>query len=77
MKEETKYLDLLTTTLMDVFDEIRFDKIKYEFYCMAVDDFKNGATAEAMQGVLKNYEEMEWYAACAGIKEAIDEFNTK
>jgi hypothetical protein len=30
-----------------------------------------------MQGVLKNYEEMEWYAACAGIKEAIDEFNTK
>lgn len=57
----------------DVFDEISFDKIKSDFYNMATSDFNNGASLEQMQEVLDGYEEMEWYAACAGIHKAINE----
>lgn len=61
---------------MDVFDEISFDKIKNEFYLLAINDMSYGLSVEDMANILKQYEEMEWYAACAGIKEAIEEMNT-
>lgn len=61
---------------MDVFNEIEFDKIKDEFYKMAINDFNHGMSLSGMQEVLRSYEEMEMYEACAGIKKAMDEAET-
>jgi hypothetical protein len=62
---------------MDVFKEIEFSKIRDEFYNLAMSDFRHGMTVNVMNEVLKSYEEMEMYEACAGIHKAMLEMTEK
>lgn len=44
-----------------------------EFYYLALRDLRDGATVQELEDVIKLYEEMEDYEACAGILKAIHE----
>lgn len=44
-----------------------------EFYYLALRDLRDGATVQELEDVIKLYEEVEDYEACAGILKAIDE----
>jgi short-subunit dehydrogenase involved in D-alanine esterification of teichoic acids len=48
--------------------------VKDEFYRMTIFDLSNNEPIENIKSILKHYEELEMYLACAGIKKAIDEW---
>ncbi len=49
----------------------------YRFYCLARADIVKGCDVQLLEDALERYEKMEYYEACAGIKEAMEEAGYK
>jgi len=49
------------------------EDIVLEYYFLALNDIKNGATIQELEEALKIYEITEEFEACAGILKAINE----
>jgi len=49
------------------------EDIVLEYYFLALNDIKNGATIQELEEALKIYELTEEFEACAGILKAINE----
>jgi len=47
--------------------------IVLEYYYLAMNDIKNGASIKELEEAMKIYEKTEEYEACAGILKAINE----
>jgi hypothetical protein len=47
--------------------------IVLEYYYLAMNDIKNGASIKELEQAMKIYEKTEEYEACAGILKAINE----
>lgn len=47
--------------------------IVLEYYFLAMNDIKNGASIKELEEAMKIYEKTEEYEACAGILKAINE----